>query len=222
MPETFLGLPIATALMWGAGIVYLVAVAMVWRAWREERSELMDAFLAFLLSMAAALLFMGGAGYWQSTALGYVGGFAILLGSVYMLRFPLLSFPSSLRRPLFWLALLVALGLFLWLLFVPSGQRAMSSFLMWYMIIVNGFSVGFFIFFAGMMAQEKWFRVKAAGGGAGVATCCVFSHVAVMSGSANVGALLQFIAPLIIVAAVSLGRHYQQTTAPQPTSPLAL
>lgn len=198
--------------MWGAGTFYLLGAVLFWRAFREDKGDLMTALFGFLVSMMAALFLMGAGEYRKVMLFGYLGAFAVLIGSAFMLKFPLAALPEKFRSTGFRIVFLAVLLLFAWMVVFPSGQKLMPQFIMWYMIVVNGVVVGFFIFFAGLVAKERWFKVKAIGGGAGIASCCVASHVASMAGVVLLSAIFQFMAPLIIVISIFAGRYYQRKT----------
>lgn len=214
MDYTILGIPLSIALMWGAGIMYFIGAVLLWRPLRAEKGELMTALFAFLVSMTAALFLMGAGEYWKSISLGYLGTLAVMVGSVFMLKFPLTTLSQGMRTTAFRIIFIVVLFLFIGMLALPGGQKLMPNFVMWYMMLVNGVVVGFFIFFAGLIAKARWFKVKAVGGGAGIASCCVASHVASMFGVLLLSAIFQFLAPLIIVLSIFVGRHYQKKELP--------
>ncbi len=206
-----LGVPIGIAFMWGAGFLYAASTLLFLRVFRkEQKNELTIALFAFLVSMAFALFLMGGGEYWKNMVFGYLGVLSVLVGSVFMLKFPLTVFPESARKILFRSILVGVLMLFAWLVISPSGSMVMSPFIMWYMVGVNGLVSGFFIFFVGLRAKEKWLKVKATGGGLGIISCCIASHVAGMAGALLISAIFQFIAPLLLILSVFLGHHYQQ------------
>ena len=86
----------------------------------------------------------------------------------------------------------------------------MPQFIMWYMIIANGFVVGFFIFFAGLRSKEKALKIKAMGGGMGIASCCIVSHIASISGAIILSAIFQFLSPILLMLTLFAGHYYQK------------
>lgn len=212
MPETIFGLPTAIALMYGAAFFYLLGIVATWKSYRAESNELMGAFMAFLFSMGLALFLMGSAEYLAQPMLGAAGTLAILIGSVIMLRFPLSLVQQPLQSFLFYLSIIVAVVFFVIMMATKAGQVYMMPMIMWFMIAVNGIVVSFFIIYAGLKARERWFKVKAVGGGAGIASCCLASHVAMLIGAPLLSATFQFAAPVIIAASIQLGKSLQKSS----------
>ena len=211
MPESILGIPLGIAIMWGGGALYALGAISYFISFRKEMgSELMGALFAFLSSMALALILMGTGEYLKNMTFGYLGTLSILIGSVFMLKFPLTVFSSSARKTLFRLILGGVLAAFIWMVMFSTGRQLMPQFIMWYMIVANGFVVGFFIFFAGLRSKERALRIKATGGGLGIASCCVVSHLASMAGAVLLSAVFQFMAPILLVFSLLLGRYYQR------------
>ena len=210
MPESILGIPLGIAIMWGAGALYALGAILFFNSFRKEmKNELMTALFAFLVSMALALLLMGTGEYSKNMIFGYLGTLSILIGSVFMLKFPLTMFPSV-KKTLFRLVLAGVLLVFIWMVVSTFGRQTMPQFIMWYMIVVNGFVAGFFIFFVGFRSKEKAARIKATGGGLGIASCCIASHIASIAGALLVSAVFQFMAPLILILSLLIGRYYQR------------
>ncbi|MEK7517319.1 MAG: hypothetical protein AAB583_02125 [Patescibacteria group bacterium] len=211
MLEQIFGIPVGIAITWGAGVLYAAGSVLFLNSfWREMKNELMEALFAFLASMALALLLMGLGEYWNNMLFGYLGSLAILIGSAFMLKFPLTVFSEEKRGILFHLILTIVLVSFIWMVLWPLGREIMPMFIMWYMIVANGLVAGFFIFFAGLRSKERAIKIKATGGGLGVVSCCIVSHLASMSGAILLSAVFQFMAPFLLVASVFVGRHYQR------------
>ncbi len=219
MPETIFGLPTAIALMYGAALFYFVGIIVTWKSYRAEPNELMGAFMAFLFSMGLALFLMGSAEYLAQPMLGAAGTLAILIGSVIMLRFPLSLTRQPLQSFLFYVSMVVAIAFFVVMMATKTGQAYTMPMIMWFMIIVNGIVVSFFVIYAGVKSKEQWFKVKAVGGGAGIVTCCLASHVALMVGAPLLSAAFQFAAPVIIAASIQLGKSLQASSQRPPTNP---
>lgn len=211
MPELIGDIPLQIAIMWTAGALYALASIMFLASFQEEiKNELMTALFAFLVSMAMALILMGTAEYSKNILYGYLGSLSILLGSVFMLKFPLTVFPTTQRKTLFQLILLGLLIAFIWMVVSTTGRQLMPQLIMWYMIVANGLIVGFFIFFVGLRSKERALKIKATGGGLGIASCCIISHVASMSGAILLSAIFQFLAPILLVLTLFTGRYYQR------------
>src|SRR3989338_1444849 len=212
MPEIIFGLPTAIALMYGAAFFYLLGIIATWKSYRAESNEIMGAFMAFLFSMGLALFLMGSAEYLAQPMLGAAGTLAILIGSVIMLRFPLSLARQPLQSFLFYVSMIVAIAFFVVMMATRVGQEYMMPMIMWFMIVVNGIVVSFFVIYAGLKAKERWFKVKAIGGGTGIAACCLASHVAMMIGTPLISAMLQFAAPIIIAVSIQLGKFLQRSS----------
>ena len=211
MTESILGIPLGITLMWGAGVFYAIGAIVFFASFRREfANELMIALFAFLVSMTLALLLMGVGEYWKNMWYGYLGTLAILVGSAFMLKFPFTIFSVRVRQMLFRLFLVTVMFLFIWMVLFDSGRTLMAQFVMWYMIFVNGLVVGFFVFFVGLRSKERWLKIKATGGGVGIMSCCIASHVASIAGAVLLSAIFQFIAPVILVASVLLGKRIQR------------
>ena len=211
MLDQIFGIPSGIAIMWGGGIIYAVgAILFLTYFSKEMQSELMEALFAFLVSMAAALLLMGTGEYLGNMLFGYLGSLAILMGSAFMLKFPLTVFPITNRKILFRIILTIVLVSFIFIVLLPLGGKIMPIFIMWDMIIINGLVAGFFIFFAGLRSKERAIKIKATGSGLGIASCCIVSHLASMSGAILLSAVFQFMAPLLLISSVFIGRQYQR------------
>lgn len=211
MSESAWGIPLQIIIMWSAGTLYaLAAISFLISFHKEMANELMQALFAFLLSMALALNLMGTGEYSQNMIFGYLGTLSILVGSVFILKFPLTVFPASSRKTLFRFILLSVLVIFIWMVTSQTGRQLMPQFIMWYMIIANGLVAGFFIFFAGLRSKEKALKIKAMGGGMGIASCCIVSHIASISGAIILSAIFQFLSPILLMLTLFVGHHYQK------------
>jgi len=211
MLEQIFGIPLGIAIMWVGGILYAAGAVLFFISFRREmENELIEALFSFLASMAFALLLMGSGEYLQNILFGYLGSLAVLIGSAFMLKFPLTVFPVTKRKILFRLILTIVLVSFIWMVLWPLGRKIMPMFIMSYMVVANGLIAGFFIFFAGLRSKEKAIKIKATGGGLGVASCCIVAHLASISGAILLSAVFQFMAPLLLIGSVFIGRHYQR------------
>lgn len=202
-------------------MLYIIGIVATWRTYRKEPNELMAAFMAFLISMAISLAFMAGAMLWGIPLLGMIGTVAILVGSVIMLRFPFSYFEPTTRSIMFGTAVVLAFLFLFFMMVVPAGQRLMSDLVMWFMIIVNGIMVSLFMIQRGLAAQARWFKVKTIGGGVGIASCCLVSHLAALNGMMMLMAVSQFMAPIIIAVSIHLGRRLQAEQSSTSSAPVA-
>ncbi len=193
-----------------SGIFYAIASVIIWQSWRRERTELMTSFLAFMVSNAIGMAFMGLGPIYNSSTTMDIGTFAILIGSAFMLKFPLSFAPEAWRKGLFYVALVGTVVLSWWMSFTMSGMHYGMDVMNWFVIVIDGIVVGGLMIVMGLKAHERWFRVKSSGGGAGVMACCLVSQAATMSGAVITSAVFQFLAPIIMIGAIVVGRHYQQ------------
>lgn len=212
MPETMFGYPTMVVVMIMVGIVHGMGAIIFLRAYAREKSELMSAFLSFLISMAGTSFFFGLGMYTNSSISWFLGLFFLFTGSIFMLKFPLSALSEPLRKPLFYLAMLASWVVIIWLMVSQFGRANMMPFSLWYMIIVNGFITSFYMIWIGIQAKENWLKLKAIGGGAGVASCCMVSHSLMMTGiptAMMMGVFFQMIAPAILLFSVFRGHRLQ-------------
>ncbi|MEK9175525.1 MAG: hypothetical protein AAB795_02925, partial [Patescibacteria group bacterium] len=143
------------------------------------------------------------------------------------LKFPITVFPQQWRQPLFYIFLVIVLAVNVWMIVSPIPGDQMSEIAMIFMIIVNGIITGFFMIWTGIRAASKSVKIKAIGGGLGVSSCCLVSHV-LFSTQVDIGLIssvfFQFIAPFLILGSVYAGRRVQNqsTTNPSQTSPVGI
>jgi hypothetical protein len=206
----FLGYPVEISIMFLAGVVYLVCAAIIWKPMRKERNELIGALFAFLIYQALAMILSTIGMETMNMTLENLSALAIFIGSAYMLRFPFSYFGSVTRKILFTLSLIAVFVLFGWFISSPDREMQLSHFITIYDIVVNGIVVGFFMFRSAIIARDSWVRVKAMGGGAGVASCCVVSNIASLGGAFTLSSVFAFLAPVIIVSSLMLGRRMQK------------
>src|SRR5579864_972795 len=104
MALTILGIPTQIALMWAAAAIFAVCTIVFYLAVvkKEPKNEMTATMLSFLVTMVIALFLMGTGMFVQNMLLVNLGLLAFLVGSVFMLKFPLTVFPSSVRRIIFW------------------------------------------------------------------------------------------------------------------------
>jgi hypothetical protein len=219
MSANILGLPGAVFWLWFSALIYGIAIILILGPLRREKSELMYAFFAFLAGMAWLHLFIGAGTYWKQMLLSHIGFFGGLTGTVYTLKFPLLALSESKRKPLFYLALIVAWLIVVWMLIFPHKSPAMIWVGYLYMITTAGLISGFYIVWQGIKAKESWVKVKTIGGGAGVITCCLAADVLVLYTLATgiklwivSGHFFMWLAPVILILAIYLGRYLQRVS----------
>ncbi len=205
------GFPLHLATMLIAALLYLVTAVVFLASFVRERSEITVAFLAFLISMAVSLALMGVGQYANEPVLIYLGVFAVFTGSCFMLKLPLSALPAPWRTPAFYGCLLLSWSLLTWMIATAAGRQLLPHLSLWYMIIVNGAVTGLYAIWIGLRSKIPWVKVKATGGGLGIASCCMASHLTSLAGaSLVVSASLQFASPLLILAAIFSGRRLQR------------
>lgn len=204
-----LGMHFDVFLMIASGVFYFLCAIILWKRYKQEKNELLGALLAFLVYQTVSMIFMGLEMQTMNMLYGQIAGFAILVGSAYMLKFPFSSFSQGIRKVLFMLSLVVALGLFGWFLTTPERQMLMTNFVLWYDIIVNGIIVGGSIIVFGLRSAGV-VKLKALGGGTGVVSCCVVATGAMISGALLTSVVFQFFAPIVILASLFIARNKQQ------------
>jgi hypothetical protein len=186
-------------IMFASGIFYLLCAIMLWKPLRRDRTELGLALFAFLVYQAISMFFMGLEMETMNMLYGEISTLAVLIGSVYMLKFPLSGFSASTRKIAFYLSLIVVIGIFIWFMQSEETKMMMMKFTLWYDIIINGIVVGGSIFAFAFKVPQKWLRVKAIGGGSGVVSCCVVSNATMLSGAILTSAFFAFLAPVLIL-----------------------
>ena len=211
---TLLGMSLEVFLMYASGIFYVICAAVLWKPFREEKNELLGALFAFLVYQAISMVTMGYGMQHMNMFAENIASLAIIVGSVYMLKFPFSSFSQGVRSVSFTVSLIAALALYVWFMLTAERQMLLMTFAIWYDVFVNGVVVGCFMLYVGFRSSEQWLRIKALGGGTGVASCCIVSNVAMLGGSVLISSTFQFLAPIIIVMAILVGRQKQKQTQP--------
>lgn len=201
------GWAVANLLLLISGVFYLVCAFFLWKPYRQEKNELVGALFAFLVYQAINMFFMGLSMQYMNISLSYVATLAVFLGSAYMLKFPLSRFSQGTRRILFYLSIVILLGLFAWFMQTPDRQMALMNFTLWYDIVINGIIVGGSIILYGLGAKERYLKIKSLGGGSGVITCCIVSNAAMLGGAIITGTALSFLAPILILTTLAAGRR---------------
>ena len=201
-----------------SGVFYLICAFFLWKPFRQERNELIGALFAFLVYQAISMFFMGIEMHTMNLMYGNIATLAVLVGSVYMLKFPLSYLSERTRRIWFLLFLIIALGIFVWFIQTTERQMMMMHFTLWYDIVVNGIVVGGFILFMGIKAAGRFLKIKALGGGTGVVSCCVVANAAMLGGAFLTSAVFQFLAPVIILWSLAFARRKQKEAGSMPTA----
>lgn len=212
-----LGLPVPVFWIWFSAIVYIIAIILFLPALRKEKSELMVAFFAFLAGMAWLHIFLGAGVYWKQMLLSHLGFLGGLIGVVYTLKFPLTAIAESARRPLFNLAILLALAIVGWMLIFPHQFSTMIWVSFLYMIITAGILAGGYMIWKGWQMEDIGSKIKGVGGGAGLLTCCLVADVFVLytlvvevTLGVVIGEFFMWLAPIILIVALYLGRAFQK------------
>lgn len=218
MSETIFNLPPDVFWLWFSTLFYLVTILLFWPHWRTEKTDLMLSFLGFLAGMGWFHLFLGAGTYWNQPLLIYLSFLGALTGAAYTLKFPLTVFKESLRKPIFYLALLVAWLSVIWMPLFPPTPETMIWIVFLYMITISGSIAGFYIVWQGIKTTDLGMKIKGIGGGAGIITCCLAADVLVLA-VLSYGLILPFsveipmaLAPLILIVAIYLGRFFQEKT----------
>lgn len=211
-----------TILLFISASFYILTILILVFFFRQVRSELMTAFNAFLYSMAIFHVFMGVGMYTNNNALIHIGILSALIGSAFTFKFPLSSFSNKWKQVGFYSALLIAFVISLWsLVFAPPIDTALKlAFL--YMITFTGGS-GFYTVWVGLKSRELGVKIKCLGGGGGLISCCFAADLlAIFQGVTILGEFLMSIAPVIVLAGLFLGRHFQRESELQENIPTSV
>lgn len=201
-----------TLLMLVSGIVYLVCGLLLLRKVYKQHDELMWALFAFLMYQAVNMFFMGMHMQYHEMMYSNIAAFAVLMGSTYMLKFPMSSLSRRVRQVLFIFSVILALGIFAYFMTTEALQMELMHFALWYDIFINGVIVGGFMLALGLRAQDQEVKTKAYSGGTGVVSCCVAANGAMIAGSMLTSSFFAFLAPLFILRTVSFKQRLEQST----------
>lgn len=207
MGPTLFGFELGTLLMIASGVFYIICAIFVYRSYKQEKTELIGALLAFLIYQAISMFFMGVEMLTHNMLFSNIAGFAVLVGSAYMLKFPFSQFSKGVRQTVFFVVLIVALGLFVWFMQTPERQMDLMTFVLWYDMITNGIIAGGSIIIYGLKVAEAKLRRKAVTGGSGVLTCCIAANGFMLTGAMITSSVFAFIAPLLILGSINLGKN---------------
>lgn len=206
MGPMILGFHLEVFLMLTSGIFYILCALLVWKSYKKEKNELVGALLAFLVYQAINMFFMGLEMYTMQMIYSNIAALSVFIGSAYMLKLPFGSFSKGTRNIIFFSTLIIVLGIFIWFMQTEEREMSLMNFILWYDIVVNGLVVGGFMILLALRTTEKWLKVKALGGGAGVVTCCVVSSGAMLTGAIVTGSVFGFIAPVVILTSLFLAK----------------
>ena len=206
-----------TLLMLVSGVVYLVCALLLLKKVYKQHDELMWALFAFLGYQAINMFFMGMHMQYHAMIYSNIAAFAVLMGSTYMLKFPMSSLSKNVRQVLFIFTVIVALGIFAYFMTTDEKQMQLMHFALWYDIFINGVIVGGFMLALGLRAQDQEVKVKAYSGGTGVVSCCVAANGAMIAGSMLTSSFFAFLAPLLILRTLSLKQRLETTSGTQTT-----
>lgn len=197
-----LGFSFGTFLMLLSGVFYIICAVLVWRKCISIKSELIGALLAFLIYQSLNMIFMGIEMHTMNTIYSSMAALSVFVGSTYMLKFPLNSLSRSTRNSIFFLSLIVVLGLFAWFMSSEERQMELMGFTLWYDLVVNGVIVGGFMLLLAFKTTEKVLKIRAYGGSGGVISCCVASSAAMINGSILTSIFFGFLAPILILSTI--------------------
>ncbi len=198
-PE-ILGFSFDVFLMLLSGFFYIICSIIVWRKYKNQKNELVGALLAFLIYQSLNMIFMGIEMHTMNMVYSSLAALSVFVGSAYMLKFPLYSLSRGTRNSIFFLLLIVVLGLFAWFMLNEERQMELMNFTLWYDLVVNGIIVGGFMLLLAFKTTERVLKIKAYGGSTGVISCCVASSAAMISGSILTSAFFGFLAPILILS----------------------
>lgn len=216
----FFELPVPVFWLWFSALVYLVSIGLFWSSFRRERSQLMNAFMGFLVGMAWLHLFIGAGLYWGQMFLSHIGFLGGLTGVAYTLKFPLSALSESKRKPLFYLGLTSAWLIVGWMLLFPHKPSTMIWVGYIYMITVAGLISSIYIIWRGIKARNTWVKVKGIGGGIGIMSCCFLADILVLyvlvtgiSMGVVTGHFFMWLAPIVLIAFVFFGRILEKRSS---------
>jgi peptidoglycan/LPS O-acetylase OafA/YrhL len=214
-----LGMHLDIFLMVAAGIFYIICAFFVWRTWKKEKTELVGALLAFLVYQAVSMFFMGLDMQTKNMLYGNIAGAAVIIGTAYMLKFPISRLSEKARRVTFLVLLVASLGLFAWFMQSAEKQTELMSFVLWYDLIANGIIVGGSILLFGLKASERSLKRKALGGGTGVASCCIAANGFMIAGSMIASSVFAFLAPIFILFSLKSAKAGMSSSAATTPAP---
>ncbi len=208
------GMDIVTLLMLLSGVFYLVCALLLFRKVYKGKDELMWALFAFLVYQAINMFFMGIEMKTHNMMYSNIAAFAVLMGSVYMLKFPMSSLSKNIRQVAFVFSTILVLGVFAYFMTSEALQMKLMNFTLWYDIFVNGIVVGGFMLALGLRAQEREVKIKALSGSSGVVSCCVAANGAMIAGSMLTSSFFAFLAPLFILRTLSFKEKMEANSVP--------
>lgn len=217
-PMVFGFMHLENLLMVASGIFYLICAYFVYKTYKQGKSELVGALLAFLVYQAISMFFMGIEMHTMNMLYGNIAGAAVIIGTAYMLKFPFSGFSEKTRRLVFLVLLVASLGLFAWFMQTADRQMDLMHFVLWYDLVANGILVGGSILIFGLRNREAALRKKALGGGTGVLSCCIAANGFMLTGAMITSSVFAFLAPIFILFSLKSVKE-NVTSAPVGTVP---
>ncbi len=205
-PIVFGTVHLNTLLMIASGVFYIICAFFVWKTYKKEKTELVGALLAFLVYQAISMFFMGMNMQTMQMVYSNIAGAAVILGTAYMLKFPISGLTQKTRRLLFLVLLVASLGLFAWFMQTAARQMELMHFVLWYDLVANGIIVGGSILVFGLKVREGMLKKKALGGGVGVVSCCVAANGFMITGAMIASSVFAFLAPIFILFSLKSAR----------------
>jgi hypothetical protein len=204
--------------LWLSGVVFLVmAVLLIMGPYKRERSDLMNAFLGFLLGMGAFHVLGGASMLYEIPILMYIAALCAITGSVFVFKFPLSELVSTERRKtLFNLALLIGWVMVGVLLFMNASPMLVMNAAAIFMIVVSGAISGFYMVVRGLKINDPATKIKCIGGGCSIVLCCLVTHLIVILIGFNILAqsfmtlakVFMVLTPITLVLSVLLARRF--------------
>lgn len=213
--EIIMALPVPVFWFWISGLVFLCAtVILLVGPFRHDRSDLMNAFLSFLVGMTLFHLLGGAALYWNIPILMYVATLSTVTGSAFVLKFPLSSIMSErVRNRLFYIALIIGWGMVAWLLLNSFQIDQVMAAGAIYMIIVSGAISGFYMLIESLKIGDPATRIKCVGGGSSIILCCLIAHLVILAiGFTILAQLFLTLTPLTLILSIYVARLYATPT----------
>ena len=199
-----------------SGFIFLVmALVFLIGPYRQEKDELMDAFIGFLGGMSLFHLFGGLSMLLGNPFLMYIGSFGALTGSAFIVKFPLLSVSNrKLRQTSFYVALALGWLLIVWMFISNSDIMTSMRLASIYMIVFSGLS-GAYIIWKGFQFPKLGTRIKCVGGGSSIWFCCFLTHSIVLTvGMIGLAKIFMVLTPVTLVLAVLIGRSLSHQDTP--------
>lgn len=197
--------------LWLSGVVFLImGILLIVGPYRKERTDLMNAFLGFLLGMGVFHILGGAAMLYMVPALMYIASIAAITGSAFVLKFPLNSIVNEEKRnTLFYVALLIGWGLIGYLLLNNATMDLVMNAAAIYMIVSSGLISGFYMIAHGFRINDPATKIKCIGGGCSIVFCCFVTHIIVLLAGLTIFAkVFMVLTPITLALSVVLARRF--------------